>query len=332
MNRTHSKYLTNQKNNDRRVEMNSVINEKIEQAQQGVARLLKIDSMIKQLEFAQEELRSKEIEDKAILKKENYDVEKIENKSIASVFYSMLGCLDEHVEKERREALAAKLKYDQVVRDLDDVKYQISKLSAERLNYVDCRKEYDLLYADKKEELMRDSHESAQKILELTDSLNHAKINLKEIKEAIFAGKRVLDSLIYTLDHLNSAEGWGTWDLLGGGLISDLAKHSHIDDAKAETENTQKLLRQFNTELADITINSDISIETGGFAKFSDFFFDGLIADWFMQSKINESQESVLNVQSQVLNVVEKLERMELQSNANIERLGEEIKEFIITA
>jgi hypothetical protein len=312
--------------------MNSVINKKIEQAQQGIARLLKIDSMIKRLESEQEELRSKEIKNKAILEKENYDVEKIEGKSIASVFYSMLGRLDEQVEKERSEALAAKLKYDQVVKDLENIKYQISKLSAERLNYVDCQKEYNRLYADKKEQLIRDSGEAAQKILEMTENLNHAKINLREIKEAILAGKKVLDSLAYTLDSLNSAEGWGTWDLLGGGLVSDLAKHSHIDDAKAEAENTQRLLRQFNTELADITIRSDINFETGGFAKFADFFFDGLIADWFMQSKINESQQSVSNVQSQVLNVLEKLERMELQTNADIERFSEKIKEFIITA
>lgn len=312
--------------------MNSVINEKIEQAQQGIARLLKIDSMIKQLKFEQEELRNEEIKNKAIMEKENYDVEKIENKSIGSVFYSILGRLDEHVEKERREALAAKLKYDQVVKDLEDVKYQISKLSTEQLNYVNCQKEYDILYANKKEELMRNSGESAQKILELTGNLNHAKINLKEIKEAMSAGEKVLNSLSSAIDSLRSAEGWGTCDLLGGGLISDIAKHSHIDDAKAETENAQRLLRQFSAELADITISSDICIETGGFAKFADFFFDGLIADWFMQSKINQSQESVLSVQSQVLDVVEKLKRMELQSKTDIVRFEEEIREFIVTA
>ena len=46
------------------------------------------------------------------------------------------------------------------------------------------------------------------------------------------------------LKNLNSAEGWGTWDLLGGGLISDLAKHSHIDDAKNDVANAQNLLRK----------------------------------------------------------------------------------------
>ena len=72
--------------------MNLEINEKLEQAQQGVARLLKIDSMIQQLKLEQSKLESKTAELKDILNKENYDVEKIENKSIASVFYSMPYC------------------------------------------------------------------------------------------------------------------------------------------------------------------------------------------------------------------------------------------------
>ena len=51
----------------------------------------------------------------------------------------------------------------------------------------------------------------------------------------------MLDSLDSVLSSLESAEGWGTWDLLGGGLISDLAKHSHIDDAKVEAENNTEV-------------------------------------------------------------------------------------------
>lgn len=312
--------------------MNLEINENIEQTQRGIARLHKIDSILKQLELEQDNLESKESGLKVILEKENYDVEKLEHKSVATVFYSILGSLDEHVEKERREALAAKLRYDQAAKDLQDVNYQISKLSSERLSYVDCQKEYDHLFAQKKEELMRENGETVQKILELTDKANLTRIDLKEINEAFSAGKKVLDSLDSVLSSLESAEGWGTWDLLGGGLISDLAKHSHIDVAKVEAENIQRLLRQFKTELTDISISSEIVIETEGFAKFADFFFDGLIADWFMQSKINESQASVERVKSQVLSIVAKLEHVIVQENANIERLEAEIGELIVKA
>lgn len=111
-------------------------------------------------------------------------IENIEGKSIASIFYSILGSLEEHVKKERKEAFAAKLKYDQAEKDLDYVKSQISSLASERLSYVDCQKEYDRLYAQKKEELIKGTGETAQKILEIPDSLNLASINLKEVKEA----------------------------------------------------------------------------------------------------------------------------------------------------
>ena len=310
--------------------MHSELNEKIKQAQQGIARLHKIDSMLEQLELEQENLVSKKNELKVVMEKEKFDEEKLKSKSIASVFYSILGNLEEHVEKERKEALAAKLKYDQAAKDLDDITYQISVLVSERSSYLDCEKEYDGLYAQKKAALIKESGETAQKILELTDSFNRASINLEEIKEAIDAGNEVIDSLDSALSSLDSAEGWGTWDLLGGGLISDLAKHSHIDAAKAETENTQRLLRQFKTELTDIRINSDISIETEGFAKFADFFFDGLIADWFMQSRINESQESVFNVKRQVSNIIEKLDEMQAQEFKNLERLESEIDGLVV--
>jgi len=308
------------------------VDEKIRKAQEGIARLHKIDSMLRELESEQEKLVCKQSELQVIMEKEDHDVEKYEGMSLASIFYSILGSLEEHVQKERKEALAAKLKYNQAEKDLDYVKYQISNLASERLSYVDCQKEYDRFYAQKKEELIKGAGETAQKILEITDHLNLAGINLKEVKEAIFAGENVLDSLNRTLSSLDSAEGWGTWDLLGGGLISDLAKHSHIDDAKMEVQDTQRLLREFKTELTDISINSDIAIETEGFVKFADFFFDGLIADWFMQSRINESQESVSNVKSQVMNIIEKLEQMENQVNGKLEKLEAEVRALIINA
>jgi hypothetical protein len=312
--------------------MYSEINEKIEQSQRGIARLHKIDSILKQLTSEQEVLVLKKSDLKRILEKENNDLERLEKKSVASLFYSILGSLDEHVEKERKEALSAKLKYDQVVRDLQDVKNRISELSFERLDYAACPTEYDQLCAQKKEELIRENGETAKSIFEQTDKLNYLKINLKEIEEAISVGNEVLVSLDKVLSSLDSAEGWGTWDLLGGGFISDLAKHSHIDDASAEVENAQGLIREFKTELTDIRISSDIAIEIDGFAKFADFFFDGLIADWFMQSRINESQTSVESVKGQVLSVLNELEHMKVQEIANIKRLEAELRELIIKA
>jgi hypothetical protein len=89
------------------------LNEKLLKAQEGISRLQKINAILNDLESEKSRLEQKSHELQSILNKENEDVKKIENQSIASFFYSVLGSLPERIDKERKEALAAKLKYDQ---------------------------------------------------------------------------------------------------------------------------------------------------------------------------------------------------------------------------
>lgn len=308
------------------------INLQLQEAQQGMLHLQKINSMLENLNNQNISLTEKAVQLKKKLDKEDIDVEQLEGKSLAHIFHTVLGNLDEHLDKERQEALAAKLKYEQAVRDLEQVNYDISNLSSEIEEYKDCESTYRRLYAIKKEMLLQSNSNTAEQILNLTEQINQIKSNRKEISEAIEAGKEAERHLENAANSLSSAEGWGTWDLLGGGLISDLAKHSNIDNAKYEVEETQTALSRFRTELADVKINSDIRIETDGFAKFADFFFDGLIADWFMQSKINASQDSVDNVRNQVQHVLDKLSRMEYEEAGKVEQLEYEINELITKA
>ena len=52
-----------------------------------------------------------------------------------------------------------------------------------------------------------------------------------EINEAIAAGHRALDALAEAADSLDSAKRWGIVDILGGGLITSVIKHSRLGDA-----------------------------------------------------------------------------------------------------
>lgn len=310
--------------------MYSELNKKLEEVQQKVYRLNKIDSILAELRNDASELRQKVYELKAILDKENLDVEKLDNTNVVSIFYSIIGKLEDKKEKEQREALSARLKYEQASYDLLSIEAEISKLTQEQECYKGCINEFNSLYEQKKELLIKSCEASANKILELTNKINESKRNLKELKEAISAGQSAVYSLDSALGSLNSAQGWGTWDLLGGGLIADLAKHSHIDNAMREAEQAHNELRRFKSELADVRINYDISFEMDGFAKFADFFFDGLIADWYMQSKINNSYESVSNVKNQVTSTIYKLQQMESLEKQYLEKLENELKNIII--
>ncbi|MCR5214531.1 MAG: hypothetical protein K6E10_08935 [Eubacterium sp.] len=115
----------------------------------------------------------------------------------------------------------------------------------------------------------------------------------KERQEAIYAGNRALRSLRIAQKDLNSARGWGIYDMLGGGLISSLIKHSKMNDAQSHMQQAKYDLDSFSRELSDVSAYIDLSFNVSDFLSFADFFFDGFLADWFMQDRINTARAQV---------------------------------------
>lgn len=117
----------------------------------------------------------------------------------------------------------------------------------------------------------------------------------KEILEAIDAGERALLSLRLAQDKLSSARNWGIVDLLGGGFFTDLMKHSKMNQAASYVEDAKRDLQIFQRELRDVQGFVDLKVEIGGFLSFADFFFDGFVADYLVQSRIAEAREQIRN-------------------------------------
>lgn len=115
----------------------------------------------------------------------------------------------------------------------------------------------------------------------------------KEINEAIQAADNALYYLNNANQYLSSAGNWGIVDILGGGLISTFAKHSKMDKAQQELQQAKYAVQAFKKELQDVGQISDIDINAGDFLTFADFFFDGFVADWLVQSKIRDAQRQI---------------------------------------
>jgi len=115
----------------------------------------------------------------------------------------------------------------------------------------------------------------------------------RETQEALEAGERALDSLYAAREKLGSARNWGIYDMLGGGFFSTMIKRSKMEDAAALMEQAKQELRIFGRELQDIQVPLDLGMEIGSFLSFADFFFDGLVADYLVQSKIADARGQV---------------------------------------
>lgn len=115
----------------------------------------------------------------------------------------------------------------------------------------------------------------------------------KERREAIAAGERALSSLYNAQNELRGAKNWGIVDMLGGGALVSLAKRGKMNKAQSYMEQAKQDLRSFSRELQDVDRYVDLNINTDDFLSFADWFFDGFVVDWMVQSRISKAAGQV---------------------------------------
>ena len=284
--------------------------EKLQQLQEQMARSKQLEAMIKELRNQRDSLTAQVRELESIKLEEQADVDRLEGRSLAAFFYNVIGKMDEQLDKERQEAYAARVKYDAAARELEGVEADLRRYESELSALRGCEHRYDEVLKEKADAIKAAGGSNGEEILKLEERNAFLESQKKELQEAISAGNAALSTTQQVLSSLDSAEGWGTWDLFGGGLVADLAKHSHLDEAQGDIEQLQSQLRRFKTELADVTIQADMQVNVDGFLRFADYFFDGLFADWAVLDKINQSQSQVQNTKSQIAGVLSRLDSM----------------------
>lgn len=292
----------------------------------------KINMKLTSLKNEERELSQKEFELRTILSKEDADVQRLEKTTATSILYSILGKKEEQLEKEQQEAYAAKLKYDALVQQLDDCRNRIESLHGEEQKLIGCEQQYKQVFNEMQKLLQKDPL-YAEKLCTLERQLGEVTNQLREVSEAVAAGEACISQISSIESSLSSAEGWGTWDLVGGGLISGMAKHSHLDEAQVKAEHLQTLLSRFRTELADVKINAEMGqVNIDGFLRFADYFFDGLIADWSVLSRIHDSQKSVSQAKDQVTSALSRLASIGTMREKEKVMLEKQIAELVYSA
>ncbi|WMM24834.1 hypothetical protein RBU61_18195 [Tissierella sp. MB52-C2] len=285
------------------------INEEIYDLRERLRSKEKLESL-KSMAMEELEKKNQNLEElKNILKKEEKDVLKLEGMSLSSFFLNIIGKKEDKLDEERKEYLGAKMQYDECVLAIKELEDGIEKYNKELINYSWVKDEYQQSIKKKQDMIINEDTHRGRKLHDLLDKQNELKLDIKEVKEAINAGKNASSALSQMMGPLDSAKNWGIWDMLGGGFFTDMIKHSKIDDANKMSYDVQQCLKRFQKELNDVNEFTDIAVDIGSFATFADFFFDGLFADWFVQSKINESISNLDNANRKVGDIIEDLNR-----------------------
>jgi hypothetical protein len=289
---------------------------------------LRADLMAAEASLTRERARLAGLE--GVLEREGADVQRLEGLSLTGLFHTVLGDKDDRLTKERQEYLAAKLKHDEGREAVRALESEVLQLRTELRQLDDQQLRYEELLAQKEEALVAMGGGEGRRLAEVSRQLADAQADDKELQEAIAAGDAVLAGLKEMAGSLASASGWGVWDMLGGGFLTTMAKHSNIDDAREAAYRVQQLLRRYQRELADVTVrSSDLDIDVGSFATFADYFFDGLIVDWVVQSRLARAHESVAGAERQVRTTIRQLDRRLTQVRQRAEALDAERRRLL---
>lgn len=264
-----------------------------------------------------------------ILEKEEKDVIKLESTGISSLFLSLMGKKEDKLDKEREEFLTARMKYEECLESIRELEAEIHYANVELKKYKNANEEYLKAIKDKRKVLLKEDTIESRHLKEGLEKINEIKLDIKEINEAIHAGEKTNSSLETMKEHLNTAKGWGMWDMLGGGLISNIAKHSAIEKANQIAHSTQSNLKSFQKELSDVNNFTEISVDLSNFATFADFFFDGFFVDWFVQSKINNSISNVDNAYNEINDILIKLKNELEKLQATLTNIEMEAKDIL---
>ena len=306
-------------------------NEDLKQLKEQTVQKKKAEAELTDLLSQKKELTEKLIGLEKIMRKEEKDVERLERGSLAAVFLEMLGKKEERISKEEQEARAAVLKYETAKEELAMVDREIAVREGKIRELSGCEARYDAAFQQKLQMVRLENSEQAEALLTLETEMYRLESEIRETKEAITAGEKALQTVGEALDSLDHANGWATWDAFGGGgLLTDMAKHDHLDDAQAKINRLQVELRAFKTELADVKLHVDVKVKIEEFLKFADFFFDGLFSNLAVKDKIEKSLASVKHAKYEIWAVISKLEDKLASAQQRHQRKLEERERMIL--
>lgn len=288
-----------------------------------------------QLLNSQIELTQQEIDQHtAALNQIRSKLDKLDSFSFMNMIRTWTGQQDELRAEKIDKAAVLELKMNEAKKmqvDLTEDNIQV-KHKLTQIDEVALQQALKQVLSKKNKYLQLHDPAQATRLEHLANEEMLTKQLITEIQEAEEAGEVALTKLGQAAASLHSASGYSTWDtFFGGGLIATHLKHDALDQSENYLHSAQIALQRFHNELLDVHEMStkSLHVETDGFVKFADYFFDDIFSAWSVHSKISTAREQVSRVQDDVHNTIWRLRDKHNKAVSYLQTIIEE-KEAIL--
>ncbi|MGM9948577.1 MAG: hypothetical protein ACI33P_00560 [Lysinibacillus sp.] len=278
-------------------------------------QLKSLEKLKKQKELLDGQIRRAEIDTEKYehdLREARKRLNKLENFSFVNLFRTWTGRQDELLAEGYDQLASMELKWKESQLIFEDLRGEaselVSKMNAINEPYLveqikSMENKIQLYY-------MANDPSLAKKLNELVEQEFLMQQLIIEITEALQAGNEAQQKLVEATSALDTASNYSTWDtFLGGGILVTAMKHQELDKSNNYIHSAQRALQRFHNELLDVQEmrHESLQIETDGFVKFADYFFDDIFSAWSVHSKIATSKNQIRRVLDDVANTLNEL-------------------------
>ena len=304
--------------------------EEIRRLRSEIARAGQLKIRLESLYRQRKELSEREAELRSRRVEEQDDVDRLEGRSLARYFYTLLGSLDEKLDAERAGARAAAVEHDAVLAELEDVNAAVSEAEAELAGLSGCEERYDKAVSAKAEYLKKSGSPLADRLRGIEKRAAYNERQTRETDEAIRAGEAACAAAERVVKSLSSASTWSTIDIFSDSFLADVVKYGRIDDAQRAMEQLRIALRRFGTELADV--GGRLETGMGDLLTFADIFFDNIFTDFAVSSRINRALYEAHEVEERVQRSLSSLHALRVRLETEAAELEKEYEGIVTSA
>jgi hypothetical protein len=265
----------------------------------------------------------------AQLAQEQMDVDRLEEFSVQAIWHSLKGDKPEALAEEKRQLLYFKVKHDEAAAQLAATEKQRQAMVDELEALQGAQEDYAHFLAVEERALRDSKGPVSERLQAIAGEEAELQDVLRQIKEAESAALDASTALSQVDEHLGAARTWGGIDMFAGGIVTTALKHSRINSARSSLARAQVKLRALERELGDVGRVESFSIDIGSFATFADYFFDGLMIDWFVQSRIHEACERVFETIADVRRIGSDLRAQDRRARAALQALVDERRRLV---
>lgn len=261
------------------------------------------------------------------------DVEQMKKDSLSNTLLKLIKRYEGKLDKETQEMLAAKMEYDKASDRVSDLQSELYQLNLRIQSLLDNKQAYEA-ELKQREDIVKSSITSKAYLIyrKLQEERGKLGKQLVEIDEAKVVAYCVLGTAQSALEHLQSAEGWATYDIWArGGVISHMAKYNHIDNAQADFNRLSYQIKDLKKELSDIMIfETTYNVGIDATTRMFDFWFDNIFTDLNVRDKIRADKEEVSKLILKIKSTITKLEEVKIEALGKLDTVENNKKELLI--